>query len=49
MLILGGFYYCHNSYCQSLFPISTITYNYIQINKASVFSTILQISDLTTD
>ena len=33
----GGFYYCHNCYYHSFFPVNTITYNYIQINKACFF------------
>ena len=37
ILILGGFYYRHNCYYHSFFPVSAITYNYIQINKACVF------------
>ena len=32
-----------------IFPVSTITYNYIQINKAYVFCTVLKIWGLPTD
>ena len=48
---MGGFSYFHNCYCHLFFPVSTIiiAYNYIQINKACIFSAVLKSWGLPTD